>query len=274
MSGDTFLKNDEYIIESSLSDRKCQSEISKIVDGLQLSTTDSNYLLSMPNICTWFYILGCWLDDADARVGLGYSVAMHCFGIKLLDDIVDDDTPCSHAGLMTAGTLVCDAAHREMVQFDMIEHFFRYRPGVWTGLWRDQFDLDLMPSERLEDWLLFAEKRTGRLLDFYAGFLSQHESHKLDEATICETAMRIANIWSVFDDCKDVEKDRIAGQNRHTNLRLMIERGSLSKAAVFALLQREQDFIMSVVRRSPPCLNFQPFLENVIQRCRNFLDQI
>lgn len=260
-----------YESESAWSDEMCNAALAEMVEGLGIKGEDRRYLMSMPRICTWFYILGSWVGDEQFRKPLTHAICLHNFGIKLLDDVVDDDTPCSAASLTVVGSLLCEEAYVEMSKLGVAADYFLHRPRAFVPLWRDQFDLDDLGSGTLEEWKVFSQLRICRLLVFYSGFLSRQRSYTLDAETTARVFDAIGDVWTIFDDFRDRERDRQVTGNRHANLALLVESGAVEKAAVAALLEERFDYVRGIVDRYPPPLDFFPFFEHVVQRCRDYM---
>jgi len=257
-----------YEEESAWSDALCNSALAEMVGDLGLGGDDKDYLMSMPRICTYFYLLGSWLEDEQFRRPLTHAICLHNFGIKLLDDVVDDDTRCSGGALAVVGSLLCDEAYLEMSKLGVTADYFLHRPRAFVPLWRDQFELDHLPAGSLEQWKLFSQLRICRLLVFYSGFLARQRSHVLDPATTAKVFDAIGDVWTIYDDFRDREKDRRAVGNRHANLALMVERGIVARQAVEDLLDERSEYVRGIVAQCPPPLDFSPFFEGVVEKCR------
>ena len=257
-----------YAEESARSDSLCNTALAEILAELGIAGRDRDYLTSMPRICTYFYLLGSWLEDEPFRKDVTHAICLHNFGIKLLDDVVDDDVPCSGGALAVVGSLLCEEAYLEFAKRGVAADYFRFRPRAFVPLWRDQFALDDLRAETLEEWLTFSQLRICRLLVFYSGFLGSLKSHILDPETTARVFDAIGDVWTIFDDCRDKAKDRKATGNRHANLALLVERGAVAREDALALLENRYAFVRGVVEETPPPLDFFPFFEEVVERSR------
>ena len=257
-----------YAEESSWSDVMCNQALDEIIRDLGIDGQDRDYLVSMPRICTYFYLLGSWIEDEPFRRQITHAICLHNFGIKLLDDVVDDDTSCSGGALAVIGSLLCDEAYAEMSRAGVSTDYFLHRPRAFVPLWRDQFDLDLVKASSIEDWMRFSELRICRLLVFYSTFLNRQRSATLDAETTAMVFNAIGDVWTIFDDFRDREKDRRVDGNRHANLALLVETGEVGRDEVEALLEERYEFVRRTVASHPPALDFFPFFENVVQKCR------
>lgn len=258
-----------YDQESSWSDDMCKIALTEIVDELGIAGQDRDYLMSMPRICTYFYLLGAWLGDEEFRRPITHAICLHNFGIKLIDDVVDDDTRCSSAALAVVGSLLCEEAYLEMSKLNVSSDYFLHRPRAFVPLWRDQFDLDHLSAGSLEEWRVFSQLRICRLLVFYSGFLGRQRSHVLDAATTRKVFDAIGDVWTIYDDFQDREKDRRAPGGRHANLALLLESGAVSRASIEALLNEQYEYVRGIVDQYPPPLDFFPFFRRVVQKCRD-----
>jgi len=270
-TGATTAPKASYAEESASSDARCNTALAEILAQLGTVGRDRDYLMSMPRICTYFYLLGSWLEDEPFRKDVTHAICLHNFGIKLLDDVVDDDVPCSSGALAVVGSLLCEEAYVEFSKAGVAADYFLFRPRAFVPLWRDQFELDNLQAESLEEWRTFSQLRICRLLVFYSGFLGSLKSHILDPATTARVFDAIGDVWTIFDDCRDKAKDRKATGNRHANLALLVERGAVAREDALALLEERYEFVRRIVAETPPPLDFFPFFEDVVERSRQAL---
>jgi transposase len=77
-------------------------------------------VLSYERMCTWLFVIGVWQNNDEITRGLTHAICMHCFGIRLIDDVIDDDVPCSHGTLSLVGSLLTEAAYVGMAKLGIL----------------------------------------------------------------------------------------------------------------------------------------------------------
>src|SRR5262245_45026305 len=75
------------------------------------------YVATNKGFGKYIYPLAAWVDNPECRFTAGVAFALHCFGIKLLDDIIDRDKPFAPADLIV-GSQLCDQAFIDLRSID------------------------------------------------------------------------------------------------------------------------------------------------------------
>ena len=158
---ETWIWDERKRIESLLS-----NDAAEALSGIGMTPDAYDYATSLrahirtPVFCTF------WCLDPALRDALNRGIALHCLGIKLVDDLLDQDTRFSSVDLapgvyliQTGTAFLCTVAPPEKTHETLKQYYSR--------IWRCELaELRKRPST-FEEWLHTARIKAGEILECY-----------------------------------------------------------------------------------------------------------
>lgn len=203
------------------------------------------------------YPTAAWVRDGDLRRRLALANGLHCLGLKLLDDIIDEDTDFRGRELIV-GQQFCMRALELVNEAGALPAFFRDYQAVWGPITRHITKEPTTPILSLKQWEQSANVKAGDVLAAYARFCFCAED-RLDEFEAVRPAFHaFGTIFTVLNDYLGRDRPTEA----HSNLFALIGQGVIQPAEVADLIRTCFDRFESCLAANPPELDFhEPLTE-------------
>jgi hypothetical protein len=218
-------------------DRITESVDSNVADAL--STVDptgvlQRYCASLGLYRRVPFLVTCMLAGTPNRNAVAVAIGMHIIGMKLLDDVIDQDTSQATASLVCGGLQLL---HRAMALLDSIEpgglnHTFlsKEMAALVSGLNRSKTS----PAIDFVQWRRIASTYGGGFLRIYGRLAG----HVVGDRRAAELAGRFSyafgNIITIADDIVDYEKN----DERSGNLGELLATGAVSSRVVCEVVMK------------------------------------
>jgi len=212
------------------------------------------------------YPAAAWLRDPKLRLQLGTASCLHCLGIKILDDIIDADTPYANRELMV-GTELCGRAYEMMASHDVLQKFFLDYSDRWMPLWRHVTKEPVTDIVDLAAWERSTNAKAGDIIAFYAHFALAVDG-RLDLFENVRPALRgLGVMFTVVNDYTGRDKPTEA----HSNLFALMAAGRIDPDDVVELMEEYYRRFEEGIAATPPELNFYQPITETFHRFRTML---
>lgn len=224
------------------------SQCIAICDSIELPEEFRNYVLSSKGFSKYIYPLSAWVCKPEIRFSTGCAFALHCYGIKLLDDIIDQDQPFTDADLVSAGTAFCNQALSDLGKVGALSIAMELYPVYWPQIWRHTRKEPTTVINTLDHWAQSARIKCGRILAYY-GEIACVMSGLTQEAAHVKSGLEAMGIvYTVLDDIRDAHNPR----EQHSNIKVLIDRGAVDRGAAAAMVDAAAAEFESCIEAAPP----------------------
>ena len=233
---------DSYSSEWATATKRLDSEVSALMEALGITETCTRYINSVRGFPKYIYPLAAWVPNAEIRLKLGVAFSLHCFGVKLLDDIVDDDTFCSPRDLVI-GSEFCNRAYVILTEIDATSAFFSLYTRYWSEITPHLRSERLRPIRTVEEWKTGATLKCGRILRFYAHVGAVYSGKHRRFLSVGNAIESMGVVYTLLDDIRD--QNNPAEQD--SNIVALINKGLISLDDVRNLLEASAETASQIV---------------------------
>ncbi|MCA3449712.1 MAG: hypothetical protein INF92_04960 [Rhodobacter sp.] len=200
-----------------------------------------------------------WIENPSERAHHATCHCLHAVGIKLLDDVIDQDQEVSNADLALGHVLIQHALARLPADAAELDFALRAWRPIWAHIVRE-------PQTALQDidaWFSGAEIKAGRMMEFYARLSSRTAMSLTSPEEQTARAMNlVGQIYMVGDDIRDWH---VLGERR-SNLFEMIAGDERARQSVRARLDAMSGELGGILALYPPALDFAPEVARIADK--------
>ena len=203
------------------------------------------------------FFLACWAEDPDQRRRLSCDLAMHVVAMKLLDDLVDDDSGLDRfelgGGCLRLLTLSC----LRLAQHGNCIELLQEQEMAFDRVCRGQIVCKHQPANDLDTWLRYADDYGSVFLGFY-GRCAGLAAGLGEQAEVPERFARsFGLIITIADDLTDYHRHG----ERVGNLGALLTSGRASAAELERLLGQHQHMALEAAQAQPTAHDLRPVVD-------------
>jgi hypothetical protein len=229
----------------------------EVMDDMEISQSMREYVHRRKGTARKLYPAAAWVRDPALRLKLGTASCLHCLGLKLLDDIIDADTPYDNRELIV-GTEFCTKAYVMMNEVGVLPAFFQDYRQVWMPQLRHVTKEPTTPIHTIGEWERSTNLKAGEVIACYARFCFAAEGRLADFVTVRPVFRALGIMFTIINDYTGRQKPT----EQHANLFALIARGLIRQDAVVALMNRSYSDFLQGISALPPQFDFyQPVTE-------------
>lgn len=248
----------DFFVEWESAATNCTASALEILRQLECGEEVISHVASLRIYPRIPYLCAAWIESATERRELGISVALHCIGLKLLDDFADGDTNIAAVDLVSGGHLITQAATERYFDASGGDLLVQGTIECWLPAARHVRQEIHMDMNGLDEWLAATAKKA--LLPLYIGVLYQKRQPHACEAL--ETAFTlIVTLGQIVDDWNDRNNAM-----ETSNLIVLIKDGRASHDAAREWVVNARRLIFAIFDQHPPKLAISPFVEGLADR--------
>jgi hypothetical protein len=201
------------------------------------------------------FLLSDWACDAERRRQLTRGLAGHIVAMKLLDDLVDQDSGLDPFELGGGSLLLMLNANRELMELDSSAGVARVLAENFEHVCRTQLACKRVPARSLEAWLGYARDYGARFLGTYGkvGGLGAGLGTALSEAP-----RRFAEAFGMIITIADDLTDYTRHGERIGNLGALLMDGVVSAGEIGAVLDEQVILAKRAWEMHPACHDLRP----------------
>lgn len=204
------------------------------------------------------HMLTVWLAG-DARRAVARALALHLLAMKLLDDVVDDDSGLDRIDLLQAYFRAQNESLRDLCALSadpagLVDRLTDDLAVVTAGQVRTKRE----PAQDLPGWLAHAETYGGRFLALY-GSLAADAGRRPDvEEPARAFGRAFGLVITIADDLRDYDRHG----ERSGNLRHLLVQGRVALAEAVALVEGLRREATAAVRAGDPGEDLGPLVDS------------
>lgn len=212
------------------------------------------------------YLLSCWGPDRDVRRQVTSDIGAHIVSMKLLDDLVDNDTGMDRFDLGGGVVGLLLKATERLAAYRNATEVFSLLEAGFSQICRGQIKCKHAPAQTLEQWLGYADEYGARFLSLYgrvAGIVCGLGA----QAAVPESfASAFGAIITIADDLTDYTRNA----ERDGNLGSMLLRGVVAPTSIVNILEGERHKAREALKTLAPAFDLAPvvdqYADDVLQR--------
>jgi hypothetical protein len=213
------------------------------------------------------YYTTLWVRDPRARADLGAGVSIHAVGVKLIDDLIDDDQPLSPRDqifgvqLLAAGTTLLAGRDRPVEVLKTLEDDYR-------DIWRQEIvEVSAPRPTSVESWIAAARIKAGVMLANYAAVncLAGGAPEMLAPARQFGEALGV--LYMIGDDAVDFDEI----DERDGNLAHLVRSGAVGAGEVAAVIDEWRDRAVAACRQGEPICDMVPFFDHFAVKLKGLI---
>jgi len=216
----------------------------------------------------YIYPMAAWVEDSARRRAVGTAFVIHCWGVKLLDDIIDDDTGYRHPDLAVAGIRLYEHAASILASQELSDAFFRLSRAKLPAIWRHLKKEPDTTLTSLEEWDASSRVKCGHIMAFYAQLGNELNARPADGGIIHAAIEPLGIVYTAIDDIRDVGN----AKEEHANLKAMIQKGYVDRSDAIVMLDDASNEFEANIAAAPPSFNFLDYFRDDINKCRRWLN--
>jgi hypothetical protein len=204
------------------------------------------------------FLLSVWAQDIDARRELSSALACHIVGMKLLDDLVDQDSGVDRFELGGGALTLLLAAAAQFQGFAGSADIARTLDDNFLRICRTQLKCKQTAARTLEQWLGYAEDYGSRFLATYGrvGGLAAGLNH--EQATVPE---RFASAFGMIITISDDLTDYFRHDERDGNIGALLVDGAVTRERVEGELRSQRQKAIDAATALPTAHDLLPVIE-------------
>ncbi|MEM5585926.1 hypothetical protein WNZ15_25955 [Roseibium sp. AS2] len=241
-----------------------QSETRQILRDHGASENLLNYVLEMKGYPRVPYFSSAWIGNEKERAHHGICYCLHAVGVKLLDDVIDEDQDVPNADLALGHVLIQHA----LARLPMDDGAGQFALQAWQKIWSYVVQEPRITIDGTEDWFRGAETKAGGMMEFYAR-LGARTARSLQAPE--EQAARAMNLVGVIYMVGDDIRDWHALGERDSNLFAMIEDDQAERKAVRERLGRIREELQQILIHYPPAFDISPEVNRIARKWQDVL---
>jgi len=209
------------------------------------------------------YLAALWVPDRDRRVAIGAAVCVHAIGIKLLDDLLDQDQPYSRWD-QALGVFLMQAAAASLAQHESPALAMDAFARDYEVIWRMQLLEAAVPPRTLSAWIEYARVKSGRMMASYAevACLAGGAPEAIPAAR--DFAEAVGVLFMIGDDLRDLAETGEAPGN----LAWMAKQHVVTRGEVLAAIDAWAARAGASIRSRAPSHDLSSFVDGYARRLR------
>jgi len=212
------------------------------------------------------YLLACWGNDRELRRKVTGDVGAHIVSMKLLDDLVDDDSGMDRFDLGGGVVGLLQKATERLATYRNATEVFNLLGAGFARICRGQIKCKHAPARTLDQWLDYANEYGARFLSLY-GRVAGVVCGLGDRAAVPESfASAFGLIITIADDLTDYTRNA----ERNGNLGALLLEGVVTPTAIINLLEGERQKACDALKTLAPAFDLAPvvdhYADDVLQR--------
>lgn len=192
-----------------------RSDLLRHTTDLNMTPACTAYVQKLRGYHRLPYLTTMWVQDVQLRRSLGVAFGIHCVGIKLLDDLIDQDQEFHPIDLALGSQLInigvasmCAHANSALIANSISEDY--------RVIWAQQWSEINCPARDLESWCRYAWVKAGLVMGCYAQVAQLAAGSK----NLVQAARAFAENYGILvmmsDDLKDyIDLHETAGNLGH-----------------------------------------------------------
>lgn len=241
-----------------------QSEMRQILSDHGASENLLSYVREMKGYPRVPYFSSAWISNDKERAHQGISYCLHAVGVKLLDDVIDEDQDVPNADLALGHVLIQHALARIPMDDDSVKFVLQ----SWQKIWSYVVQEPRITINGIEEWFRGAEIKAGHMMEFYARLGARTaRPFQAPEEQAARAMNLVGVIYMVGDDIRDWH---MLGE-RNNNLFAMIEGDKTELKAVRERLGSIHRELKQILSHYPPAFDFSPELERIARKWQDVL---
>jgi hypothetical protein len=215
------------------------------------------------------YYTTLWVRDPRARADLGAGVSIHAVGVKLIDDLIDDDQPLSPRDqifgvqLLSVGTTLLAGRERPVEVLRTLEEDYR-------DIWRQEIVEVAAPRPTtVESWIAAARIKAGVMLANYAAVNCLAAGLPELVPTAREFGEALGVLYMIGDDAVDFDDI----DERDGNLAHLVASGAVELAEVVAAIDEWRGRAVAAVRQGDPVCDLVPFFDHFAAKLKGLISR-
>ncbi len=245
--------------------QRCLTELT----SLGMSRQGLDFVRELPGYPRTPYYTTLWVRDPRVRADLGAGVSIHAVGVKLIDDLIDDDQPLSPRDqifgvqLLSVGTTLLASHERPVEVLKTLEDDYR-------DIWRQEIVEVAAPRPTtVESWIAAARIKAGVMLANYAAVncLAGGVPELVGPAREFGEALGV--LYMIGDDAVDFAEIH----ERDGNLAHLVASGAVDVTDVAAAIDEWRDRAVAAARQGDPVCDLVPFFDHFAVKLKGLLSR-
>jgi hypothetical protein len=240
--------------------RRCLRELT----DLGMSEAGLTYVRELRGYPRTPYYMTIWVADPVLRRELGVGVCVHAVGVKLIDDLIDDDQPIGvrdqifGVQLLSVGTTLLGSHRRPARVLSVLEADYR-------DIWRQEVrEVNAPRPTDLESWIAAARIKAGVMLANYGAVACLAGGDDRDVPRARDFGEALGVLYMIGDDVIDHTEHG----ERDGNLTHLVATGRVAVADLHAEIDRWRDRAVTSVRGARTACDPVPFLDHFATKLR------
>lgn len=205
------------------------------------------------------FLLSCWAADADDRRRLCADLALHVVAMKLLDDLMDDDSGLDRfeLGIGSLRLLLLGTERLAAAPDDACRAVLEAQEEAFRAVCSGQLRCKREPATDLDSWLRYADDYGARFLGLY-GRLGGLGAGLGQRAEVPERfAWGFGLIITIADDLTDFTRHG----ERIGNIGALLLDGKVQPLELEGVLRRERRRALDAAAELPTAYDLRPVVE-------------
>lgn len=207
------------------------------------------------------YLSALWVPERDCRVAAGAAVCVHAIGIKLIDDLLDQDQPHSRWD-QALGVFLIQSASALLAQHENAARAMNAFARDYEVFWRMQLREAAIPPRTLSEWIAYARVKSGLMMANYADVACLMGGALEAIPVARDFAEAVGVLFMIGDDLRDFDEANAPPGN----LVSMTRRRVVSPGDILASLDEWRERACGAIRSRPASHDLSPFIRNYVQR--------
>jgi hypothetical protein len=199
------------------------------------------------------------------RIELGVSSCVHAIGIKLLDDLLDQDQDLSRWDQIL-GVYLLQSSTASMAAIGAHSDVCTAFAHDYAVIWRKQLEEMRLPAHSLSSWIDYARVKSGQMMANYAEVTCLAAGVPASIRTARKFAEAIGVLFMIGDDIRDYHE---RSEHRGNLAHLLAIGSARSEQAVSAITAWRDRAVSAVLGDPAPAFDLSRFVERFATRLAN-----
>lgn len=260
----------EFSNEIDVASAAAKSTIEKILASQGVSGKGLNHALNQPFYYRVPGLFSVWISDSTKRIKAAELMIIHCIGLKMIDDIVDNDHDIDHCELILGAHLMqyailhmadmAGTAHMEVHRL-FFESYHSIYGSICSNNGRSKID-------SLDSWITTANIQGGEVFSCYGMAASLIENHNAKQGGINDFCKGFGRLVILLDDFADyVDLNEEDG-----NLAHLYKSGEISKAEILTILEDCWNLCKTSFETTEASHDLLPVTSSIYSRARESIE--